>query len=123
MIAVGFASVADIRLSKMSRGRSINLALSVRGLEALRAVGAEGAIRNFGIPMYARMIHDKSGKCRPIPYGRKGQVCPFNHVPRYDEYCQRYCAALMSCCDGCLTGERLCAACQCLSLILTQVYV
>ena len=56
------------------RGRSINLALSVRGIEALKRVGLEKEVLNCGIPMYARMIHDRDGKKRAIPYGRKDQV-------------------------------------------------
>ena len=56
------------------RGRSINLALSVRGREALKRVGIEEDIRHVGIPMYARMIHDLDGTRRPIQYGKKDQV-------------------------------------------------
>ena len=58
----------------MVRGRSINLALSVRGREALRRVGIEDDIVRVGIPMYARMIHDLDGTTRPIQYGKKDQV-------------------------------------------------
>ncbi|KAJ8308780.1 hypothetical protein KUTeg_013654, partial [Tegillarca granosa] len=46
------------------KGRSINLALSVRGREALRAVGIEDIVVPKGIPMYARMIHGLDGKYR-----------------------------------------------------------
>lgn len=56
------------------RGRSINLALSVRGREALRRVGVEDMIVKYGIPMYSRMIHDTDGSRRAIPYGTKDQV-------------------------------------------------
>lgn len=63
----------DIRTMEVVRGRSINLALSVRGREALKRVGIEDDIVQVGIPMYARMIHDMDGKRRPIPYGKKDQ--------------------------------------------------
>ncbi|XP_045185472.2 kynurenine 3-monooxygenase-like [Mercenaria mercenaria] len=63
----------DIRTMEVVRGRSINLALSVRGREALRRVGVEDQIVKFGIPMYSRMIHDRDGKRRPIPYGKKDE--------------------------------------------------
>ena len=56
------------------RGRSINLALSVRGRTALKRVGIEEDIVHVGIPMYARMIHDLDGTRRPIQYGKKDQV-------------------------------------------------
>ena len=64
----------DIRKQQAVAGRSINLALSCRGREALRHVGLEEYVISNGIPMYARMIHDLDGKRRPIPYGRKDQV-------------------------------------------------
>ncbi|KAF4523014.1 hypothetical protein B566_EDAN007444 [Ephemera danica] len=65
----------DIRLMEHVQGRSINLALSVRGRKALRQVGLEDqAVRDHGIPMYARMIHSVTGTKTPIPYGRSDQV-------------------------------------------------
>lgn len=63
----------DPRLQKYDAGRSINLALSVRGRAALKAVGAEDHVVKQGIPMYARMIHAHDGKRTPIPYGKKNQ--------------------------------------------------
>ncbi|XP_014344354.1 kynurenine 3-monooxygenase [Latimeria chalumnae] len=63
----------DIRVSKVVRGRSINLALSHRGRQALKAVGMEDKVLSRSIPMHARMIHSLSGKKSAIPYGRKGQ--------------------------------------------------
>ncbi|RMX60375.1 hypothetical protein pdam_00021323, partial [Pocillopora damicornis] len=63
----------DPRKEVAQRGRSVNLALSVRGIESLRAVGAEGLVMALGIPMHARMIHSHSGNTTPIPYGKKGQ--------------------------------------------------
>ncbi|RUS70249.1 hypothetical protein EGW08_021994, partial [Elysia chlorotica] len=63
----------DIRLMEVVRGRSINLALSCRGREALRGVGLEAEISKNGIPMRARMIHDLNDQRRPIPYGTKDQ--------------------------------------------------
>ena len=56
------------------RGRSINLALSKRGRDALDAIGLEEKVVGSGVPMHARMIHDLSGALRRIPYGKTGQV-------------------------------------------------
>jgi len=71
--------LTDIRQQKLVLGRSINLALSRRGRDALRCVGLEEEVMRNGIPMYARMIHDVSGRRRPIPYGvTKDQV--FNSI-------------------------------------------
>ncbi|XP_054028508.1 kynurenine 3-monooxygenase [Dryobates pubescens] len=63
----------DIRVASFTRGRSINLALSHRGRQALRAVGMEEQIVSKGIPMRARRIHTPSGKKYSIPYGKKNQ--------------------------------------------------
>ena len=68
----------DIRKQKAIFGRSINLALSCRGREALRHAGLEDLVTSNGIPMRARMIHDLNGKRRPIPYGRKDQVIDYS---------------------------------------------
>lgn len=63
----------DIRVANFMRGRSINLALSYRGRQALKAVGLEDQIVSKGVPMKARMIHSLSGKKSAIPYGNKSQ--------------------------------------------------
>ncbi|PAA81361.1 hypothetical protein BOX15_Mlig010723g3 [Macrostomum lignano] len=63
----------DFRADATVLGRSINLALSHRGLEALERVGLREKVTKSGIPMHARMIHSLDGKTRPIPYGRTGQ--------------------------------------------------
>ncbi|XP_050404487.1 kynurenine 3-monooxygenase [Patella vulgata] len=63
----------DIRTQQHVKGRSINLALSCRGREALKMVGLEETVVHNGIPMRARMIHDLDGKRHPIPYGEKDQ--------------------------------------------------
>ncbi|ELT88112.1 hypothetical protein CAPTEDRAFT_124977, partial [Capitella teleta] len=64
---------ADIRKQEVVRGRSINLALSTRGLAALKAVGLDEEMKKSGIPMHSRMIHDLDGTRRPISYGTKDQ--------------------------------------------------
>ncbi|KAM5164510.1 kynurenine 3-monooxygenase [Mantella aurantiaca] len=63
----------DIRTAKFVSGRSINLALSNRGRQALKAVGLEEKIVAKGIPMRARMIHSRNGKKYSIPYGKPHQ--------------------------------------------------
>ncbi|KAM6916048.1 kynurenine 3-monooxygenase [Xenentodon cancila] len=68
-----FETREDIRKAKIVKGRSINLALSHRGRQALKHVGMEETIVSKGIPMHARMIHSLSGTQSPIPYGKKSQ--------------------------------------------------
>lgn len=56
-------------------GRSINLAMSVRGRTGLGSVGVEDQIvKRHGIAMRARMIHSLDGSTKPIPYNREGKV-------------------------------------------------
>jgi kynurenine 3-monooxygenase len=64
----------DIRKAEISAGKSINLALSIRGWTALDAVGVGDEIRKIGIPMYGRMMHDMQGNLSYQPYGKEGQA-------------------------------------------------
>uniref|UniRef100_A0A8D0HIM5 L-amino-acid oxidase n=1 Tax=Sphenodon punctatus TaxID=8508 RepID=A0A8D0HIM5_SPHPU len=68
-----FYIVSDIRISNATSGRSINLALSHRGRQALKAIGMEDQVVSQGIPMRARRIHAPSGKKYSIPYGTNSQ--------------------------------------------------
>src|SRR5215831_5972245 len=61
---------ADPRAGGSDRGRSINLALSVRGIEALREVGLAEEILKAAIPMRGRMMHARSGNLTFQPYGK-----------------------------------------------------
>lgn len=59
---------SDIRKAQLVAGRSINLALSVRGRKALAKVGLEDELLKHGIPMRGRMLHDLNGQTRAVPY-------------------------------------------------------
>jgi kynurenine 3-monooxygenase len=61
---------ADMRLESVDAGRSINLAISARGLHALKQVGLEQEARRHAIPMRGRMIHPLSGALALQPYGK-----------------------------------------------------
>ena len=63
----------DMRNTKMSAGRSINLAISHRGLKALDRVGLKEKVLEMVIPMPGRMIHDLEGNTNFQPYGKEGQ--------------------------------------------------
>lgn len=63
----------DMRKASISVGRSINLALSDRGLKGLRGVGIEQDILDISIPMYGRMVHDEQGNTNFQPYGKENQ--------------------------------------------------
>jgi len=64
----------DIRKAEISAGKSINLALSVRGWTALDAVGVGDEIRKIAIPMSGRVMHDLAGNLTYQPYGKEGQA-------------------------------------------------
>lgn len=70
----------DMRKEKISAGRSINLALSDRGLLALDKVGLADEIKNISIPMHGRHIHNMDGSTAFQPYGKEGQF--INSVSR-----------------------------------------
>lgn len=58
----------DMRLTTMDSGRSINLALSDRGIKALSMVGLAESAEKLSIPMYGRMLHDNGGNTRLSRY-------------------------------------------------------
>jgi kynurenine 3-monooxygenase len=61
---------ADPRAGNFVGGRSINLALSTRGIHALERLGIADEVLRHAIPMPGRMIHDKSGELHFSPYDR-----------------------------------------------------
>src|SRR5438270_4203896 len=61
---------ADPREGNIVGGRSINLALSTRGIYALEQLGIADELLRHAIPMRGRMIHDKFGALHFSPYDR-----------------------------------------------------
>ncbi len=59
----------DMRTTDVGGGRSINLALSVRGIHALREVGLAEKVLRIAIPMRGRMVHPVSGEVFLQRYG------------------------------------------------------
>lgn len=70
----------DIRKNALLAGRSINLALSNRGIRALEETGLADAIRKVTIPMHGRIMHDILGNLTFQPYGKQGEF--INSVSR-----------------------------------------
>jgi kynurenine 3-monooxygenase len=60
---------ADPRVGGAERGRSINLALADRGIDALRRIGVYESIAAALVPMSGRLIHDLQGGTALQPYG------------------------------------------------------
>ncbi len=68
-----FERRGDMRRSDYVGGRSINLALSNRGLRALEEVGLAEELKKIAIPMHGRMMHDVKGNLSYQAYGKEGQ--------------------------------------------------
>lgn len=60
----------DMRKENTGGGKSINLALSTRGIHALKEVGLYDEIKKIAIPMYGRMIHSLTGELNFQRYGK-----------------------------------------------------
>ncbi|MGA9509879.1 MAG: NAD(P)/FAD-dependent oxidoreductase [Candidatus Sulfotelmatobacter sp.] len=60
----------DMRRTRSSAGRSINLALSTRGIHALQQAGLWESMRGITIPMKGRMMHSTTGELTFQPYGK-----------------------------------------------------
>jgi len=76
-----YESRGDMRNVEMLAGRSINLALSNRGIAALKEIGLDEYMLAEAVPMLGRMIHAVDGQTKLLPYsGREGEY--INSVSR-----------------------------------------
>ena len=65
---------SDVRSGTAEAGRSINLALSSRGIKALNLIGFGKELTEISIPMPVRCLHQKDGTIINVPYsGRQGE--------------------------------------------------
>lgn len=72
---------ADMRRVRVSAGRSINLALSTRGIYALAQAGMWEPMQKIIIPMKGRMMHSLTGELTFQPYG-KDEAEAINSISR-----------------------------------------
>src|SRR6201981_2365415 len=70
-----FERRADPREGNIVGGRSINLAVSTRGIHALEQLGIANEVLRHAIPMRGRMIHHKSGDLHFAPYDVDPKKC------------------------------------------------
>lgn len=66
---------ADPREGNIVGGRSINLAISTRGIHALEQIGIAKEALQHAIPMRGRMIHDRAGELHFSPYDVDPKKC------------------------------------------------
>src|SRR5271165_3625873 len=71
----------DMRRVRVNAGRSINLALSARGIHALQQAKLWQAMRSIIIPMKGRMMHSPAGELTFQPYG-KNETEVINSISR-----------------------------------------
>ncbi|RYZ24208.1 MAG: FAD-dependent monooxygenase [Chitinophagaceae bacterium] len=76
----------DMRKETVEAGRSINLALSDRGIKALQGVGIAEEVLEIAIPMHGRHLHQPDGTHAFQPYGKEGQY--INSVSRHELNCK-----------------------------------
>lgn len=72
----------DMRQKVLDGGRSINLALSARGIRALNEIGISEELSRIAIPMRGRVMHALDGTLTFQPYGKEGQY--INSIARGD---------------------------------------
>jgi kynurenine 3-monooxygenase len=66
---------ADPSAGNFVGGRSINLALSDRGIHALEQIGIASEVMKHAIPMRGRMIHSRTGELDFQPYDQDSNKC------------------------------------------------
>lgn len=64
----------DMRKAAIGAGRSINLAMSTRGWNALELAGLKEDMETIAIPMKGRFLHMPDGSTAFQPYGRNGEA-------------------------------------------------
>ncbi len=64
----------DMRNANISAGRSINLAMSHRGWQALEKAGMKKDLEEIAIPMYGRQIHNLDGSQVFQAYGKNNEA-------------------------------------------------
>ena len=78
-----YESRPDLRITDISAGKSINLALSDRGFKALQLAKVATKAKDICIPMKGRLIHDSQGNTFASNYsGREGEC--INSISRGD---------------------------------------
>ncbi len=63
-----------MRLANIGAGRSINLAMSTRGWQALALAGLKSEMESLAIPMTGRFLHQPDGSTAFQPYGTNGEA-------------------------------------------------
>jgi kynurenine 3-monooxygenase len=68
----------DMRKEVLDGGRSINLVITEKGLNALNLLNLKDKIIRETVPVYGRMMHDQQGNLTYQSYGVTGQECNYS---------------------------------------------
>ncbi len=82
----------DMRGKEVDAGRSINLALSQRGIHALTQAGLMTDVEKLLVPMRGRILHLENGETEYLPYGQRSHEVIYS-VSRRDLNCLMMTAA------------------------------
>lgn len=69
---------SDMRNEEMAAGRSINLIITSRGLNAVKKVGLLDEVLALTIPVTGRMMHSREGDLTYQPYGKDPSECNYS---------------------------------------------
>lgn len=72
-----FEKRTDPRLAAADRGRSINLIVTSRGLNALKLAGLADSVLPATVPVYGRQMHALDGATQYQAYGRNNSECNY----------------------------------------------
>tara|TARA_Y100000768_G_scaffold388277_1_gene383224 strand:- start:2649 stop:3986 length:1338 start_codon:yes stop_codon:yes gene_type:complete len=61
---------SDMRAQSSAAGRSINLVLTIKGIEPLKRIGLLEDVLKITTPVYGRMMHSQNGELTYQPYGK-----------------------------------------------------
>jgi len=73
-----FEKRPDIRGEQVDGGRSINLVVTSRGIQALEQVGLKDEILKITIPVYGRMMHSVEGDLTYQSYSKDNSECNYS---------------------------------------------
>jgi kynurenine 3-monooxygenase len=67
-----------MRKASADAGRSINLVVTSRGINALKQANLWEKVKDIVVPVHGRMMHDKKGELTYQPYGRDPSECNYS---------------------------------------------
>lgn len=73
-----YEQLPDLRKSSGSAGRSINLVVTSRGIDALERVGLRDGVMPLTVPVMGRMMHSVDGDLSYQPYGKDDTECNYS---------------------------------------------